>query len=87
MPEQPIPEEPEESSLLQEPASGAQESDAVPQQADPAHQADPAPQAGRRRWLSRRNVIILGLLAAGVSLLGVTRTWMTVPPPQSNVQL
>lgn len=87
MPEQSIPEEPGESSLPQQPESAAQEPDAVPQQADPSHQATPAPRAGWRRWLSRRNVIILGLLAAGVSLLGVTRTWMTVPPPQSNVQL
>ncbi|WP_158595364.1 Trp biosynthesis-associated membrane protein [Galactobacter caseinivorans] len=40
-----------------------------------------------KRLLSRRNVILLGIAAGLVGLLGVTQTWITVPPPSSGVQL
>lgn len=41
---------------------------------------------GRRR-LSRRNVVVLGLLCSGLGLLAVTRTWVTVDPPPAGVAL
>lgn len=41
----------------------------------------------RPRVLSKRNVILLGLLAGAIGLLGVTQTWISVPPPASGVQL
>ena len=41
----------------------------------------------KRRWLSKRNVVLLGLIGGLVSLLGVTRTWITVPPPATDVAL
>lgn len=41
----------------------------------------------RGRLLSRRNVILLGIGAGLVGLLGVTQTWIMVPPPNSGVQL
>lgn len=40
-----------------------------------------------RRLFSRRNVILLGIAAGLVGLLGVTQTWISVPPPSSDVQL
>ena len=41
----------------------------------------------RARLFSRRNAVLLGLAGGLVSLLAVTRTWITVPPPTSAVQL
>jgi uncharacterized membrane protein (TIGR02234 family) len=47
----------------------------------------PEPRAKRGGLFSRRNVVLLSLAGGLVSLLGVTRTWITVPPPSSGVQL
>lgn len=37
--------------------------------------------------LAKRNVVVAGLLAAGVVLLAVTRTWVTVAAPTTGVEL
>jgi|GEM_PF-2448577 len=48
---------------------------------------DHATSGTRARLFSRRNAVLLGLVGGLASLLGVTRTWITVPPPSSGVQL
>ncbi|WP_394160627.1 Trp biosynthesis-associated membrane protein [Galactobacter valiniphilus] len=49
--------------------------------------ADATAGAKRPSPFSRRNVVLLSLAGGLVSLLGVTRTWITVPPPNTGVQL
>ncbi len=44
-------------------------------------------EAKRPSLFSRRNVVLLSLAGGLVSLLGVTRTWITVPPPSTSVAL
>jgi hypothetical protein len=51
--------------------------------------AAPAGQDARRRSrvLGKRNVVLAGLVSAGVVLLAVTRTWVTVQAPSAGVAL
>lgn len=65
-------------------ADSAQEE---PVQDEPEQQATEERPPKRKRLLGKRNVVIAGLLAAGVVLLAVTRTWVTVDPPSSGVAL
>lgn len=61
--------------------------DAGPEESEPEESEAAETEPRRRPRITRRVVIVLGLVAAGIALLGVTRTWITVPPPASNVQL
>ncbi|MGO1318840.1 MAG: Trp biosynthesis-associated membrane protein [Galactobacter sp.] len=58
---------------------------------EPATGSDEAAAAEQRRpkpgLLGKRNVVVAGLLSAGVVLLAVTRTWVTVAAPSTGVSL